>query len=74
MRKRDYILATCSLNTIVNSTMLNDIEHSDIILADGSSLKEFLKHLNDPQPPEEDTEDEVSSVVGEAIVDKSKTK
>lgn len=72
MRKRDYILATSSLNRIINSTLYYDTEHADIILEDGGSLKKFIENLNNPQEPEEPGE-ETPSIADKAIVDKTKS-
>lgn len=70
--KKDYIFTTNSLNIIHPSFMPYDDEKGDIILPDGSSLKDYIQEQNKPQPPGET--DEETSIADKAIVGVSKSK
>lgn len=70
--KKDYTYTTNSLNVIKQTLFPYDVEHADITLADGSSLKEHLIEMNKPKPPVQEEED--TSLANKAIVDVSKSK
>lgn len=75
MRLKDYIYTTNSLNVIEQSVFLYDTEHADILLSDGTSLKDKIKNDRKPEdslPP--DTDEGESSVVDQAIVGRSISK
>ena len=67
MRVKDYIYTTNALNVIEQTVFLYDTEHADILLSDGTSLKDKIeddKKPDDSLPPE-------TAIVGKAIADKS---
>lgn len=66
MRLRDYILYTSTTNTIVQSVFIHDKENSDIILEDGSSLKDIIGTVLKPS-----NGDNLTAVVNKAIVNQA---
>lgn len=67
---KDYTYTTNALNVIQQTIFPHDTEHADIILADGSSLKDYIEDMDKPKPPVE----EDSSIADKAVVDVSKSK
>lgn len=65
MRLRDYILYTSTTNTIVQSVFIHDKENSDIILEDGSSIKDMLETVLKPSTGD------LIAVIDQAIVNQA---
>lgn len=65
MRLRDYILYTSTTNTIVQSVFIHDKENSDIILEDGSSLKDIIGTILKPSTGD------LTAVINQAIVNQA---
>lgn len=65
MRLRDYILYTSTTNTIVQSVFIHDKENSDIILENGSSLKDILATILTP------SSGDLTAVIDKAIINQA---
>lgn len=65
MRLRDYVLYTSTTNKIVQSVFIHDKENSDIILEDGSSLKDMLSTILVP------SNSDLTAVIDQAIVNQA---
>ena len=65
MRLRDYILYTSTVNTIVQSVFIHDKDNADIVLEDGSSLKDILGTILKP------SNTDLTAIVNQAVVNQA---